>query len=94
MMFPGRNLVVLGAAFTFLAFATGYFHWNSDPLRCFKSKKWRFGEWGTLVAISRFEVRTRLINYDCAADEKFDTRTQEIQNTGSFTEIVPKTIDR
>lgn len=89
-MFSGKALGAVIVVLLLLGLITGYVHYNSDPMRCYSSKTWSFAGWGTLFSIGRFEVRDRLINYDCPPDHKYNTKTEEIKNAGEFTEIVPK----
>lgn len=89
-MFSGKALGISIGALILLGLMTGYVHYNTDPMKCFASKHWSFGEWGTTFSIGRFELRNRGINYDCDPDKKYNTKTEEIKNDGVYTEIVPK----
>lgn len=89
-MFSGKLVGSIIVGWLVLGLVTGYVHWNTDPHKCFASKHWGFGQWGTAFSLGRFELRNRLINYDCEPDQKYDTRTQMIQNDGIFVKILPK----
>lgn len=90
-LFSGKLVAGILAGWLLLGLITGYVHWNTDPHKCFEAKRWSFGGWGTFIAVGRFELRDRLINYDCEPDQKYNVQTQQIKNNGLFIQVLPKT---
>ncbi len=68
---PGKIAILAIIIAVLLGFVIGFVYWNKDSYKCFDGKHF-YGEWITLYAVGKFELRVR--EYGCVKTERYDPR--------------------
>lgn len=68
---PTRLAIWLILALVGIAFLVGVFYWNKDSYKCIEGKK-PYGEWVTVMAVSKFEIRVK--PWGCTEAQRYDPK--------------------
>lgn len=66
---PARLVFWLVVILVGIGFWAGALHWNREAYKCFEGKRF-YGDWVTVLAISKFEVRVKA--YGCPEKDRYD----------------------